>query len=146
MRARRSGGRRIAMAHRGGIPGRRGMATRQPLLECTAELLVAPPRSSINVIDIARQAGTSPAAFYQYFGNVEAAITVLAVNDLAYTAGRLEDAVRANTTGQAPIRLLVKDGEHYRQVAIDWRGGLRQPRLERVPGTPDRLSQAYAPR
>ncbi|MFZ5551366.1 MAG: peptidase M61 [Pseudomonadota bacterium] len=73
-------------------------------------------------------------------------LTVLAVNDLAYTAERLEAAVRANTSGQAPIRLLVKDGEHYRQVAIDWRGGLRYPRLERVPGTPDRLSQAYAPR
>lgn len=73
-------------------------------------------------------------------------LTVLAVNDLAYTAERLEAAVRANTNGQAPVRLLVKDGEHYRQVAIDWRGGLRYPRLERVPGTPDRLSQAYAPR
>jgi AcrR family transcriptional regulator len=54
------------------------MATRQRLLECTAELLVATPWRSIKVIDIARQAGTSPAAFYQYFENVEAAITVLA--------------------------------------------------------------------
>jgi AcrR family transcriptional regulator len=62
----------------GRVPGRRGMATRQRLLECTAELLVATPWRSIKVIDIARQAGTSPAAFYQYFENVEAAITVLA--------------------------------------------------------------------
>jgi len=62
----------------GRVPGRRGMATRQRLLECTAELLVATPWRSIKVIDIARRAGTSPAAFYQYFENVEAAITVLA--------------------------------------------------------------------
>jgi AcrR family transcriptional regulator len=48
----------------GRVPGRRGMATRQRLLECTAELLVATPWRSIKVIDIARQAGTSPAAFY----------------------------------------------------------------------------------
>ncbi len=62
----------------GRVPGRRGMATRQRLLASTAELLVATPWRSIKVIDIARQAGTSPATFYQYFENVEAAITVLA--------------------------------------------------------------------
>ena len=62
----------------GRVPGRRGRATRQRLLACTAELLLATPWRSIKVIDIARQAGTSPATFYQYFENVEAAITVLA--------------------------------------------------------------------
>ncbi len=62
----------------GRVPGHRGRATRQRLLECTAELLVATPWRSIKVIDIARRAGTSPATFYQYFENVEAAITVLA--------------------------------------------------------------------
>ena len=62
----------------GRIPGHRGRATRQRLLECTAELLVATPWRSIKVIDIARRAGTSPATFYQYFENVEGAITVLA--------------------------------------------------------------------
>jgi len=62
----------------GRVPGRRGLATRQRLLECTAEMLVATPWRSIKVIDIAKRAGTSPATFYQYFENVEAAITVLA--------------------------------------------------------------------
>ena len=32
----------------------------------------------LKVIDIAREAGTSPATFYQYFADVEAAILVLA--------------------------------------------------------------------
>jgi AcrR family transcriptional regulator len=72
----------------GRVPGRRGMATRQRLLECTAELLVATPWRSIKVIDIARQAGTSPATFYQYFENVEAVITVLA-EELVEGAGVL---------------------------------------------------------
>ena len=76
----------------GRIPGRRGRATRQRLLECTAELLVATPWRSIKVIDIARQAGTSPAAFYQYFENVEAAITVLA-EELVEGVGVLADLV-----------------------------------------------------
>ena len=47
----------------GRVPGRRGLATRQRLLECTAELLVATPWRSIKVIDIAREAGTSPATY-----------------------------------------------------------------------------------
>jgi AcrR family transcriptional regulator len=76
----------------GRVPGRRGLATRQRLLECTAELLVATPWRSIKVIDIARQAGTSPATFYQYFENVEAAITVLA-EELVEGAGVLAGLV-----------------------------------------------------
>ena len=59
-------------------PGHRGMATRQRLLEATVELVSTTPWRSVRVIDIARRAGTSPATFYQYFENVEAAITVLA--------------------------------------------------------------------
>jgi len=76
----------------GRVPGRRGRATRQRLLECTTELLVATPWRSIKVIDIARQAGTSPATFYQYFENVEAAITVLA-EELVEGAGVLAGLV-----------------------------------------------------
>ncbi len=76
----------------GRVPGRRGRATRHRLLECTAELLVATPWRSIKVIDIAREAGTSPATFYQYFENVEAAITVLA-EELVEGVGVLADLV-----------------------------------------------------
>ncbi len=62
----------------GRIPGQRGLATRQKLLDATVELLTATPWRSVKVIDIARRAGTSPATFYQYFENVEQAIGVLA--------------------------------------------------------------------
>lgn len=74
----------------GRVPGRRGRATRQRLVDCTAELLVATPWRDIKVIDIARGAGTSPATFYQYFENVEAVLTVLAeelVDGAAVPAG-----------------------------------------------------------
>jgi AcrR family transcriptional regulator len=62
----------------GRVPGRRGRATRQRLLECTREMLTATSYRDVKVIDIARDAGTSPATFYQYFADVEAAILVLA--------------------------------------------------------------------
>ncbi len=84
----------------GRVPGRRGRATRQRLLECTTELLVATPWRSIKVIDIARQAGTSPATFYQYFENVEAAITVLA-EELVEGAGVLAGLVDGDWSEEA---------------------------------------------
>lgn len=62
----------------GRVPGRRGLATRQRLLDCTDEMLTATSYRDVKVIDIARDAGTSPATFYQYFADVEAAILVLA--------------------------------------------------------------------
>src|SRR5580704_102412 len=62
----------------GRMPGARGRQTRQRLLDATVELLTTTSWRSVKVTDIARQARTSPATFYQYFGNVEQAIRVLA--------------------------------------------------------------------
>ncbi|HUO47198.1 MAG TPA: TetR family transcriptional regulator [Acidimicrobiales bacterium] len=76
----------------GRVPGRRGRATRQRLLESTMALIESTPWRSIKVIDIAREAGTSPATFYQYFENVEQAILVLA-QELAEEAGALAELV-----------------------------------------------------
>jgi AcrR family transcriptional regulator len=90
----------------GRVPGRRGRATRQRLLESTAQLLVATPWRSIKVIDIARGAGTSPATFYQYFENVEAAITVLA-EELVEGAGLLAGLVDGDWSDEASWRTAV---------------------------------------
>ncbi len=49
----------------------------------------------LKVIDIAREASTSPATFYQYFPDVESAILVLA-EDMAVDTGTLADYVRAS--------------------------------------------------
>jgi AcrR family transcriptional regulator len=62
----------------GRVPGARGRQTRERLLAATVELLSSTSWRSVKVTDIARQAGTSPATFYQYFTNVEQAIRVLA--------------------------------------------------------------------
>src|SRR5471032_2663186 len=62
----------------GRMPGERGRQTRQRLLTATVELLTTTSWRSVKVTDIARRARTSPATFYQYFGNVEEAIRVLA--------------------------------------------------------------------
>ncbi|MGZ6496977.1 MAG: TetR/AcrR family transcriptional regulator, partial [Actinomycetota bacterium] len=62
----------------GRVPGRRGLATRDRLLECTGDLLEKGSYRDLKVIDVARCAGTSPATFYQYFPDVEAAVLELA--------------------------------------------------------------------
>ena len=70
---------------------------------------------------------------------------VIAVNGLAYEGDRLRDAVKAAKIGE-PVALLVKTGDYYRTFTLDYRGGLRYPRLERIPNTPDLLSPIYSPR
>jgi AcrR family transcriptional regulator len=73
------GGRAPAAATTNGrVPGQRGRQTRQRLLDATVELLTTTSWRSVKVTDIARRARTSPATFYQYFGNVEEAVRVLA--------------------------------------------------------------------
>jgi AcrR family transcriptional regulator len=77
----------------GRVPGRRGRATRQRLLDRTSALLATTAYRDLKVIDVAREAGTSPATFYQYFADVEAAVLVLA-DELAEERTRLAVPVR----------------------------------------------------
>jgi AcrR family transcriptional regulator len=74
-------------------PGARGLATRARLLECTRELLRERSYRDLNAVDIARETGTSPATFYQYFPDVESAVLVLG-EQLADEHGTLSDVVR----------------------------------------------------
>jgi AcrR family transcriptional regulator len=57
--------------------GKRGAATRGRLLESTARLLESHGVRDLRVVDIAREVGTSPATFYQYFRDVEEAVLAL---------------------------------------------------------------------
>ena len=85
-----------ARASDGRVPGRRGMATRQRLLECTGRMLRSSAYRDIKVVDIAREAGTSPATFYQYFPDVESAVLVLA-EDLSAEGARFADLIGTTT-------------------------------------------------
>lgn len=69
--------------------------------------------------------------------------TIVAVNNRVYKAEVLKDAIRDARDGK-PIQLLVKKGNVLRTVSLDYRGGLRYPRLERIPGTKDRLDGIYS--
>ena len=66
-----------ARAVDGRLPGKRGRATRQRLLDETQALLTQVAFHDLKVVDISRAAGTSPATFYQYFADVDAAVLSL---------------------------------------------------------------------
>jgi predicted metalloprotease with PDZ domain len=71
--------------------------------------------------------------------------TIVGVNGKTFKVERLKAAITANKSGKEPIELLVKKGESLRTVKFDYAGGLRYPRLERIPGTPDRLNALLQP-
>jgi predicted metalloprotease with PDZ domain len=73
-------------------------------------------------------------------------VLLLAVNQRAYKAETLRAAIVANKDGSAPLELLLRDGDLFRSVRVDYRGGLRYPRLERVAGSDDRLTPMQARR
>jgi predicted metalloprotease with PDZ domain len=71
---------------------------------------------------------------------------LVAVNGTAFSGDALKKAVRDAAKSPSPIQLLVKRGDQYRTLAINYRGGLRYPHLERIPGTPALLDNVLAPR
>lgn len=77
----------------GRAPGARGLATRSRLLDCTRELLRDRSYRDLSAIEIARDAGTSPATFYQYFPDVESAVLALA-EELVAKRATLSGVVR----------------------------------------------------
>jgi predicted metalloprotease with PDZ domain len=68
-------------------------------------------------------------------------MTVIAVDGRAYSAPLLREAIKAAQADAArKIELLVRDADTYQTVRLDYHGGLRYPRLERIDGTADRLA------
>jgi AcrR family transcriptional regulator len=92
----------------GRVPGRRGLATRQRLLDCTIDLLGSTPYRDLKVTDITRAAGTSPATFYQYFVDIEAIL--LAVAEQTVEEGRQLAALIAGRPWKGPAGVTSAEG------------------------------------
>jgi predicted metalloprotease with PDZ domain len=72
-------------------------------------------------------------------------MVLVAVDGRAFSAEALTEAIRAAKGTKEPIRLTVKSGLLVKDLAVDYHGGERYPRLERIEGTPDLISQILAP-
>jgi AcrR family transcriptional regulator len=62
----------------GRVLGSRAETTRSRLLEATSKLLSEQGVLELKIVDITREVGSSPATFYQYFVDVDAALLALA--------------------------------------------------------------------
>ena len=68
-----------------------------------------------------------------------------AVNDEKFSISGLRDAILASEKNKTPIKLLLKRGDEYRTVSLDYHDGLRVAHLERVDSVSDRLDAILAP-
>ncbi|WP_370526543.1 M61 family metallopeptidase [Caulobacter sp. RHG1] len=74
-------------------------------------------------------------------------LTIVAVNGESFDGDKLKAATTAAMKPENPlVELLIKDGSRYKMVKLDYRGGLRYPRLEKIAGTPSRLDDILTPR
>ncbi|MEQ1491815.1 MAG: peptidase M61 [Terricaulis sp.] len=71
---------------------------------------------------------------------------VIAVNGETYSADLMRRAITAAKDGTTPLELLLKNGDSYRTIQLEYRDGLRYPHLERIPGRTDLLSRILAAR
>ena len=71
---------------------------------------------------------------------------LLAVNGRKFDGDGLKAAIKAAANSREPVKLLVKSAEVYRTVDLDWHGGLRYPRLEKVGKGQGTLDALLAPR
>jgi predicted metalloprotease with PDZ domain len=75
-----------------------------------------------------------------------AGMQIFAVNGVSYSADMLKDAIRSAKLTKAPIELIVKTGDRFRVLALDYHEGLRYPHLERDTSIPARLDDILTAR
>jgi predicted metalloprotease with PDZ domain len=81
-----------------------------------------------------------------YAAGLTVGTQIVAVDGVAYDNDRLKEIVKAARTNSAAIELLIKNGDRYSTVRLDYHDGLRYPHLERDANVGARLDQILAPR
>lgn len=71
--------------------------------------------------------------------------TIIAVDGRRYSEDALRIVVRDSKDASAPMQVIYSSGEFVNTASVDYRGGLRYPHLERIPNTPDWLSELEKP-
>ncbi|MDE2482597.1 MAG: M61 family peptidase [bacterium] len=70
---------------------------------------------------------------------------IVAVNDRAFSPQVWNEALTAAKSSHDSIQLLVKQGTWFSHLALDYHDGIKFPHLERIPNTPDMLSEIMKP-
>ena len=86
--------------------------------------------------------GGSPAAK----AGLAPGMKVIAVNGRRFSRQVLEDALTLGKDGKAPIEILAENSDFFRTYRIDYNGGPRSPKLEKVAGQDDVLTEIISPK
>lgn len=111
-------------ASSGRLLGPRALKTRQRLLDATAKLLAERSVLDISVVEIARNADTSPATFYHYFRDVEEAALLLAEQAAQEMPAMLElidaswSGARGLETARAVVGAFMQHWESHHAVLL----------------------------
>jgi predicted metalloprotease with PDZ domain len=71
---------------------------------------------------------------------------IIAVDELAFDLDQFKATIKASQKATVPLILIVRQGDRFRTVRLDYHGGLRYPHLERDPNRPDLLEAIFAPK
>jgi predicted metalloprotease with PDZ domain len=71
---------------------------------------------------------------------------ILAVNGVRFSADVLRNAIKASKGASGPLMLEVQNDDVVKTVGLDYRGGTREPHLERDMSKSDVLAQILSPR
>jgi predicted metalloprotease with PDZ domain len=74
------------------------------------------------------------------------ATQIVAVNGVAFDVDRFKEVIKAAEHSAAAMVLIVREGDQFRTVQLDYRRGLRYPHLEREPARPALLDAILARR
>ncbi len=80
-----------------------------------------------------------------YKAGVGPGMKLVAINSRRFSRKVLDEALEGSKKPGQSITLLIEDGDFYRSYAIDYHGGPRYARLERIKGQPDLLDKILAP-
>ena len=71
---------------------------------------------------------------------------IVSIDDRAFDGDLWTAAITSAKGGTEPIHLRIKQSGWYSRIDLVYHDGLKYPHLERIPGTPDMLSQIMKPR
>ncbi len=76
---------------------------------------------------------------------VAPAVKLIAVNGRQFSPTVLRETVQATAGGRKTIELLIKSGEYYKALRVEYEGGEKYPHLVRDASKPDILSKVIEP-
>ncbi len=66
---------------------------------------------------------------------------IIAINGRQFTTSALRQAVQDSVKNSTPLALLIKDGEYYRTLSVDYHDGEKYPHIVRDKSKPDVISE-----